>query len=280
MNLGIRLHDTKEGTFEERIVFAKEQGFNCGHLALYQMLKEFPCDPAALTPGYAMYIKNVFAKNNMDIAVLGCYLNLANPDAAEMADIQKRYMAHIRFASLLGAGVVGTETGCPNKEYKPVPENKTDAALALFIKNLKPVVQYAEKMGVIVAIEPVATHIVYDPKTARRVLDAIKSPNLGIIFDPVNLLDFHNYKQQKEICKEAIELLGDDIMMIHIKDFLPAIGHIESVPAGFGVMDYSDIIRFIKTRKPHIHVTLEDTKPDNAVAARKHMERLYDECEV
>ncbi len=279
MNLGLRLHDTKEGTFEERLQFVKEQGFNCAHLALYKMLEECPCDAAALTPGYAMYIKNAFAKVDMDIAVLGCYLNLAHPDPAELKKIQNTYKTHIRFASWLGAGVVGTETGCPNAEYKTVPENKTDASLALFIKNLKPVVAYAEKMGVTVAIEPVCRHIVYDPKTARRVLDAINSPNLGIIFDPVNLLDFHNYKQQKEICEEAIDLLGDDIMMIHIKDFLPAIGHIESVPAGFGVMDYTDIIKFIKTRKPHIHVTLEDTKPDTAVAARKHMERLYAECD-
>ncbi len=278
VNIGIRLHDTAEGTFEERMAKVKEDGFGCGHLALYKMLPENPCDTAALTPGYAMYIKNVFAKNDIDCAVLGCYLNLANPIPAELAKIQEAYRAHIRFASWLGAGVVGTETGCPNPEYKTVPECKTDAALALFIKNLKPVVEYAEKMGVVLAIEPVVRHIVYDPKTARRVLDAIKSPNLGIIFDPVNLLDIQNYRQQKEICREAIEILGDDIMMIHIKDFMWARDHLEFCGAGLGMMDYSDIIKYIKTRKPHIHVTLEDTTPKTAVVARKHMEQLYKEC--
>lgn len=280
MNIGIRLHDTKEGTFEERIKNVKESGFGCGHLALYKMLGEYPCDPCALTPGYAMYIKNVFAKYGVDIAVLGCYLNLANPIESELIKTQDTYKAHIRFASLLGTGVVGTETGCPNPEYKECPESRTEEALSLFIKNLRPVVEYAEKMGVIIAIEPVARHIVWNPKVARRVLDEIKSPNLGIIFDPVNLLDINNYKQQKEICREAIELLGDDIMMIHIKDYKPnASGTgLDSMAAGLGMMDYSDIVKFIKTRKPFIHVTLEDTKPDNAVTARKHMEKLYDEA--
>jgi len=37
-------------------------------------------------------------------------------------------------------------------------------------------------------------------------------------------------------------------------------------------------MKFVKTRKPFIHMTLEDTVPDNAVAARKHLEKLYDEA--
>ncbi len=278
MNIGIRLHDTAPGTFEERIKRVKEDGFNCGHLALYKMLKEYPCDNSALTPGYAMYIRSVFEKYGVDCAVLGCYKNLAHPDPEALKKIQDEYRAHIRFASLLNAGVVGTETGCPNAEYKTCPENKTDEVLNIFIKNLIPVVEYAEKMGVILAIEPVVRHIVYDPKAARKVLDAIPSPNLGIIFDPVNLLEHYNYRDQKDICNEAIELLNEDIMMIHIKDFMPAEDHLNSMAAGLGMMDYTDIMKFVKKHKPYIHMTLEDTKPDNAVAARKHMEKLFDEA--
>ena len=45
-------------------------------------------------------------------------------------DVYKR-QAHIRFASLLGCGMVGTETGAPNAEYKFCPECRSDAALAL-----------------------------------------------------------------------------------------------------------------------------------------------------
>lgn len=278
MNIGIRLHDTAPGTFEERIRRAKEDGFNCGHLALYHMLREYPCDNTALTPGYAMYIKSVFDKYNMDCAVLGCYKNLAHPDPEILKKTQDEYRVHIRFASVLGAGVVGTETGCPNAEYKPCPENKTKESLDLFIKNVTTVVEYAERMGVILAIEPVARHIVYDPKAARKVLDAIPSPNLGIIFDPVNMLDYDNYKNQVDICREAIELLHEDIMMIHMKDYMPADNSLKSMACGLGMMDYTDIMKFVKTRKPFIHMTLEDTVPDNAVAARKHLEKLYDEA--
>ena len=82
----------------------------------------FRSENEALTPGLAMYMKNVFAKNQVDVAVLGCYLNLANPNPEQLAKITHRYMAHIRFASWLGCGVVGTETGAPNETYTAVPE--------------------------------------------------------------------------------------------------------------------------------------------------------------
>ncbi|MDE6065011.1 MAG: sugar phosphate isomerase/epimerase, partial [Lachnospiraceae bacterium] len=160
MQLGIRLHDTKKLPFEERIADVHELGFACGHLALSKVIDEFPTDDGALTPGLAMYIKKVFAQNDVDIAVLGCYLNLANPNPEKLQKITKRYLAHLRFASLLGCGVVGTETGAPNETYTAVPECHGEEALQTFIKNLRPVVQYAEKTGVILAIEPVWKHIV------------------------------------------------------------------------------------------------------------------------
>jgi sugar phosphate isomerase/epimerase len=280
MQLGIRLHDIKKAPLEERLAIAHEQGFSCGHLALSKVISEYPTDDGALTPGFALYLKRIFAENKLDVAVLGCYLNLANPNPEQLRKITKRYMTHIRFASLLGVGVVGTETGAPNEEYKFEERSHSEEALEIFIKNLRPVVAYAEKMGVIVAIEPVYKHIVCNPKRARRVLDEINSPNLQIIFDPVNLLAMPNYENRDEIIAEAIELLGDDIAMVHIKDFVVKDGELKSVAAGTGEMDYTQIIRFMKQKKPYIHVTLEDTVPENAVEARKYIQGLWDACEV
>lgn len=279
MQIGIRLHDTKKLPIEERIADVRQLGFRCGHLALGKVITEFPTDDSALTPGLAMYLKNIFAKNQVDIAVLGCYLNLANPNPEQQKKIAGRYMAHIRFASLLGCGVVGTETGAPNETYTFVPESHGQAALDLFIKNLRPIVKYAENMGVIVAIEPVWKHIVYDAKRAREVLDAIASPNLQIILDPVNLLDMCNYKNQKVIVEEAIELLGEDVAMVHIKDFIPEEGGLNSVGAGLGEMDYTALLKFIKERKPFIHATLEDTNPENNLWCKDHILKLYEEVQ-
>ena len=184
--------------------------------------------------------------------------------------------AHIRFASWLGCGVVGTETGAPNETYTAVPECHGEEALQTFITNLRPVVKYAEEMGVVMAIEPVWKHIVYNPARARRVLDEIASPNLQIILDPVNLLDYCNYKDQVAIVDEAIDVLGPDVAMVHLKDFIPEDGKLKSVGCGLGQMDYTSILKFMKERKPYIHATLEDTTPENNLQVKNFIQGLYD----
>ena len=163
IQFGLRLHDAEKLPIEQVLPLVRQKGFSCVHLALSKSLKEVSNTPSALTPGYAAYLRRLFAKNELDIAVLGNYLNLAHPDTAALHAIQEKYYAHIRFASLLGCGMVGTETGAPNAEYKFCPECHSDAALATFIKNFKPVVRCAEQYGVTIAIEPVVRHIVYAP---------------------------------------------------------------------------------------------------------------------
>jgi len=278
MRLGIRLHDTKKLPIEERLADVRSRGFTCGHMALAMVLQEYPTTDEAMTPGFAMYLRRIFAENQLDIAVLGCYLNLATPNQRQLAETTHRYMAHIRFASWLGCGVVGTETGAPNETYTHVPECHGEEALQTLIANLRPVVKYAEQMGVVLAIEPVCRHIASTPARARRVLDEINSPNLQIILDPVNLLDIGNYKQQAEIVEEAIDLLGPDVAVMHLKDFVVENGELKSVAAGLGQMDFTSVIRFMKDRKPFIHATLEDTTPENNVQAREFIQKLYDQA--
>lgn len=276
MQIGIRLHDGEKLPLEQLLPIIKSRGFYCGHLALSKSISEYSTAVSALTPGLALYLKRLFDKNELDIAVLGCYLNLAVPDEKKLRENTEKYMAHIRFASLMGCGVVGTETGAPNMEYRYEPACHTDEALELFIKNLRPVVEYAEKMGVIVAIEPVWKHIVCSPQRARRVLDEIASPNLQIIFDPVNLLCYNNYENREQIFAEAFELLGKDIAVVHIKDFRVENNDLVSIAAGTGEMDYTAIMRFIKKEKPFIHVSLENTNPGNAEESRRFIQSVWE----
>jgi sugar phosphate isomerase/epimerase len=275
MQIGIRLHDTSALSLEERLKITREQGFTCAHVALSRVINDFSVNTGTLTPGFAMNLRRLFQSYNIDIAVLGCYLNLANPNPVQLKNIMDTYLAYIRFAAVLECGVVGTETGAPNISYKFEPACHTAEALRKLVHNLSIIVSYAEKMGVIIAIEPVRSHIVYSPKIARQVLDEIKSPNLQIIFDPVNLLGMDNYMQQTQVIEEAIDLLGDDIAVIHMKDFIIQGNDMISVASGTGNLNYSPIIAFIKAKKPMIHCILEDTKPENVIMAKNYVMTLW-----
>lgn len=279
LRLGVRGHDMPKAPFEDLVKSISDAGFCCTQLALAKAITEFNVSSEAMTSGMADYMKRVFEKNGVEVAVLGCYKNLANPVEEQLKAIQSSYMHHIRFASHLECGMVGTETGAVNAEYKYTPENHTDQALHIFIENLKPVVEYAEKMGVCFGIEPVYKHIMCDIERTRKVLDAVNSPNLRVILDPVNLLNAENEKNHEDIIKGAFELFGEEIDVIHLKDYIVKDGEIISRPVtvGEGNMNVPYLLGILKEKKPFIHVLLEDSLPDNAQLSRNYIEKCYKE---
>ncbi len=283
MQIGIRLHDVntngtpEEKSFEGRLAKAQEEGFTCTHLALQKVIEGVTFDDCALTEGLACYVRRTAAKYDLDVAVLGCYLNLAHPDADTVRQFQSRYFGHLRVASIAGIGMVGTETGAPNKEYKLDENTHTAEALDTFVRNLEPVVARAEDCGVTLAIEPVWNHIVYNADRAVEVLKRIKSRNLRIIFDPVNLLGMENADDRENVIADAMDKLCDHIAMVHIKDFIRKDGKLVSVAAGTGEMNYTQILKFIKARKPYIQATLENTDNSNVIAAKNEILRIFEE---
>ena len=283
LQIGIRLHDVNTAsdaagkTLEARLCKAREEGFVCAHLAYRKVISGVAFTPAALNEGLAAYTKRAFERERMDIAVLGCYLNLAHPDAEKLAAIKAEYAAHLRVAALCGAAVVGTETGCPNEAYRTDANTHTREALELFIRNLADVVACAEHWGVSLAIEPVWNHIVYNADRALEVIRAIQSPNLRIILDPVNLLGPENADDREAVFADAMEKLCPHIAVLHLKDFIRRDGKLISVAAGTGEMDYHSILRFMKAEKPFLQATLENTVNENAVSSRQLIERVYAE---
>ena len=267
MNIGIRLHDACPGTLQQRAQAAHAQGFGCVQLALGKALGEPYAQPAAMTAGLAAEVMR--ALSPLKVAVLGCYLNLAHPDETVYRDTLARYRAHLRFSRWLGDCVVGTETCNPNPagQYDPAVTH-SDAALESFLRRLEPVVKDAEQLGATLAVEPVYTHIVSTPARARRVLDTFRSPNLKIILDPVNLLHPDNLPRTDEVLDEAADLLLRDTAVMHIKDYRVVGSALQAVAAGQGQMAYARFLRRVAAEKPSLCVTLENTAPDNAEAAR------------
>ncbi len=277
MNIGIRLHDAQGLNTRERAAWAFAQGFTSAQVALAKTYHESYIQPAALTPGLAQQVRR--DTDPLAVSVLGCYLNLAHPDPNVYARLQDTYIAHLRFARWLGAGVVGTETGNPNAEYRFDPQRShTQESLQLFIDRLHPIVDAAEKLGAVLALEPVHSHIVNTPKRLRYVLDTVRSPNLMVILDPVNLLNADNEAGRDRILDEAADLLIDDICALHIKDYARDNGALAYAPTGTGAMDFARFFARIAPHKPAVDLLLEDTRPDNALSALHHVRALWQEA--
>lgn len=291
MNIGIRLHDTAGTTLSEHLANAKAQGFTCVHIAMSKVIPGFKMDdaPELLTDELAETVRAELQKNGQTCVLLGCYLNLCSPDLEAHAKTVEIYKAHLRFAKKIGALLVGTETGAPNTGYKTCPECYTEEALQLFIDRVKPVVRYAEEVGQLFAIEPVVRHIVSTPERCERVLDAVGSPHLRVILDAVNLLGEENYRGRHAIIRDGVARLGSRTSLLHMKDTLPfeterghhlkstvpntdVFSNLVSCACGLGEMDYAPLIAL--AQRYDLPMTLENTNPDNAVAARQHLETV------
>lgn len=271
MNIGIRLHDTAPGTLNERLGFARAQGFSCVHLALSKVIPGFAMDeaPDRLNGDLADELKRAFAGQGLECAVLGCYLKLATGDDEALKRTQAIYRAHLRFARMMGAGVVGTETPlAPNMK----PDIHGPEALSLFIRCVRPLVRCAEEEGAILAIEPVACHIVNTPQRMEQMLDALKSERVRVILDAVNLLTRDNYDQADAIVAEAIRRFGDRVSVLHMKDYTvdPEAYMTRACACGTGLMRYDRLLTFAKAKG--LPMTLENTTPETAEAARLLLE--------
>ena len=275
MNIGIRLHDTAPGTLEERLAFARAQGFACAHVALSKVLDDFAMEeaPEKLTEDFALRVRKAFDDSGLECAVLGCYLNLADPNPERRAKTQAIYKAHLRFAAKAGARVVGTETYANPESVFPDPAPQSEEAFRLLIDSLRPVVRCAEETGTVLAVEPVWCHIIATPERAARMLEELHSDHLQIILDAVNLIAPEEADRADEIIRNALSLLGDRIRILHMKDYVitPG-GEIDACACGLGSMRYEQLLSFAAGRD--LPMTLENTVPDNAEEARLYLERI------
>jgi sugar phosphate isomerase/epimerase len=277
MRIGVRCHDVIHSNLEELSEKVGEKNLKGVQLALKKIKTGFDMNKAHITPGMAKTFRDAFGKNGISISVLGCYINLAHPDDSELNKLLAYFKEHIRFARDFGCSIVGSETGALNKEYVYTPENNTEEAFQRTLSSIKVLVEEAEKFGVIVGIEPVIKHVINTPERTRRALDSIKSNNLQVILDPVNLLDENNYKRQDEIIKKAFELFADKIVIIHAKDFVIEENKAKVVQIGTGLLNYPLVISLIKERNPYIEVLLENSTAQDIDNSIVYLNKLYNE---
>ena len=272
MNIGIRLHDTRPGTLRERLGYAAAQGFSCVQLAMSKAVPGFGMAdaPKLLTDELAAEVKRELDRAKIECAVLGCYLKLADRNGEEAVRIREIYLAHLRFAAMIGARCVGTET--PPADGPEGKACRTEEYYRLFLDRVRPVVRAAEELGVTLAIEPVCSHIIHDAALAERMLEDLKSDRVRIILDAVNLIDSEHTGEADCLIREATGRLGDRVCVLHMKDFIPQpdMPRPRPVPCGQGQMRYGSLLKLARER--NLPMTLENTTPENAEQTRTWLE--------
>ncbi|MBM7541573.1 sugar phosphate isomerase/epimerase family protein [Amphibacillus cookii] len=260
MNIGIRAHDVENKDILDLAQKLNQKEIHSIQLALKKSVKEWQISTASLNTGLAKYIANILHDKKINIAVLGCYINMIDPDLEQREQALDYFKAHLRLASDFGCSIVGSETGNVHSQMGYTTDNFTEAAFLKVVDSVQILVEEAERFGVIVGIEGGVNHPIYTPQLMKRLIDEVSSNHLQVIFDPVNYLTLDNYQRQMSIIDEAFSLFGDRIAIIHAKDFQIKDGQLYIVPVGHGQLNYAHLFTKIKVAKPMIPILLEETK--------------------
>ena len=278
INCGARGHDVTWGDTPERLASGLAgYGVHTVQLALAKSFPSISSDAAHLNPGMGMRVRRALDAHGVDIAVLGCYINMTHPNAGLRESALRRFEAHLANARFFGSPMVASETGSVDAAPgRFTEENFSEAMYRQALDSIRRLVAVGERFGTMVGIEPGANHPIYDIATTERLLADVDSPWLGIIFDATAYTTPDGRgvdgSTQLQLAQTAFDRFGERIMAVHIADFTvepsdaTACGtDIRRCDAGDGVLDIEGILTLANARRPWIPVIFEHTV-DEAIA--------------
>ncbi|MBC2854732.1 sugar phosphate isomerase/epimerase [Cetobacterium sp. 2G large] len=267
IKIGIRAHDMGKYSltdFPKLLNTIKTLDGQCIQLALGKSFIDFNISKENLNSELSQYLKNNLENKDINLSVLGCYINMGNPDDNIRHQEIEKFKYHLDFSKNFPGCIVGTETGCLTTDYTYTPLNDTQEAFDIFLDTLKKIVKHAEKTQTLVAIEGVSKDIISTPEKMKLALKTIVSTHLKVIFDPVNFLNITNFHNQKEIIEKSFELFADKIAIIHLKDFKVENNIFKIVPIGQGNFDIDTLMKCIKKYNLKIDILLENSNIESA----------------
>lgn len=259
---GIRGHDLKTNSVKQTAKECESLGIEYLQLVLEKTIPDIK--KRKFSKKYAEQIKKELGETKL--ALLGSYVNLSNPDVEQLENSMNAFKEKIHYASILKPIVVGTETGIYMEG-----KTHTEEAYQYLLKNIKELVNEAEKYNVTIGIELVHHFIINSPETMKRLIVDINSPNIKVVFDPCNLMRVENYLNQDDIINSMFDLLSDKIAVFHAKDFVVENNEIKKALPGEGLLNYKLILDRLNPETP---IIMEGFDEEQAIKGFLNLEKL------
>ena len=234
--------------------------------------------PAFMLEEQKQGIRDSLKSNNLEISNINSFMMHAVNDSRQRywypswIEPDKHYrqiridhtMRCLTLAKELGAPCITTEPGGPVEAGA-----SWNAGLKLFVEMLKPVIEHAEKEGVLLLIEPEPGLLVETADQFLEFMGHIKSPMVGCNFDIG-----HSYCVGDDPAS-TIPKLAKYIKHFHLEDIASTRVHHHLIP-GDGAIDFKAAIEAIKAigYKEWVTIELYPYVEDPDQAAKLARERI------
>ena len=257
MKIGVRVHDYGKGSPELIAKRLSDEGYEAVQLAIPKSIEGIESYDQ-VSDDLISRIRNAFSAKKIEVSVLGCYVDLSNPDNAIRLEAVRTFCRGLEVAVGLGARVTGTETS-----YEHLGKLEKRRRFPCLMESLEIINEKANSLNADFAIEPVAWNPLEDVETAREVTEKL-GKHSRIILDLANVLENPNIIQQDSYWRYVFELLGDKISAIHLKDFVTDTdGKYRPMLLGEGVLQY-DVLEEWLRGKESMPVLREEMNPETA----------------
>lgn len=277
MKVAFRTHDLGVKGADNAVNKLHECGLDAVQLVAYKFIDEIAYEPNALTLEKAAQLGKTLKDGGITVGLIGAYFNPVHSNKDKVAKCKAVFKDYLKYSTLLGCNVVGSETGSFNDDkwtYNPL--NRTEEALQTVIKTFGELADFAKTYGVYVGMEGAAGHVCYDVKTLKRAVDGIGRDNVKVIFDIYNYLDASNHERYLEILDEGLKTFAGKIVVFHLKDYVFVDGKVKQVAPGKGLFDYPAILSKIKAYDKDAVLVLEGTTGDDIVPCTKFVKELWE----
>lgn len=228
-------------------------------------LKDWPCDPAALTKADRRALRAELEDLALDLPSLMENLVLLAPDEQHQANLER-----LKLACQLGYDL--------SPDARPLVEtvlggkpDEWDSVRDRMVQRLKDWEKVAATHKTIVAIKAHAFGALHKPQDAKWIIQQLDSPWIRLVFD------YSHFQRQQLSLKESLSTMLPETVFVHIKDNVTTDGKTEFALPGDGTrIDYADYLKQLRDAGYRGAVVVEvssqvSSKPGyDPIAAAKH----------
>lgn len=278
MQIAFRTHDLGVKGAQGAVEKVNSCGIDAVQLVAYKFIDEIPYKPGALNAENAKAVGDAFKSGGVNVGLIGAYFNPVHSNKEKVAACKAIFKDYLKYSSLLGCPIVGSETGSFNDDkwtYNPL--NRTQDALNTVIETFTELADYAKSVGAYIGMEGAAGHVCWKPSVLKKAVDGVNRENVKVIFDLYNYLDSTNYENYMDILDEGLKLFAGKIVVFHMKDFVVEEGKVKQVPPGKGRFDYPAILKKIKAYDKDAILVLEGTTGEDVIPCTQFVRRTWEE---
>jgi len=258
MIIGVRAHDYGKQSPFGLFTSISNDGWKAVQLAFPKAIEGVDSFDD-VTAEIANEVRVALTESGVSVAVLGVYVDPALTDEEKRKEQVRFLQQALPHAKTLEAGCVGTETSVRGE----------GADIRALYRSLEELLPEAERLGVNIGIEPVHRHTLHTPELTKQMLKDFPSPNLRIIFDPLNLLTPDAIGKQNDLWKRCMDCFGEFIVAIHMKGAsaeLDSNGMLADVPFRASVLDHKALFALLRALPVSTPILREGAIPAEAMS--------------